>query len=135
MLVIDASIALSWIFVDERSAKTDALFKRVGIEGAQVSAIFHVEVGNVIIQAEKRDRITPAYAVERLGIINALPIGIDWDTPKAAWRQTMELARTETLTLYDASYLELALRLGAELATLDKALAAAARRRRLPVIP
>lgn len=135
MLVVDASIALTWVFADERSANTDAVFRRVGFEGAHVSAIFHIEVGNVVIQAEKRDRITAAYAAERLGIIDALPITVDWETTKAAWRQTMELSRTEALTLYDASYLELALRLGADLATLDKDLAKAARRRGLTVLP
>lgn len=135
MLVVDASIALTWIFSDERSPNTDAIFRRVGIEGAQVSAIFHIEVGNVVIQAEKRNRISAAYAAERLGIIEALPITVDWETTKAAWRQTLELSRAEALTLYDASYLELALRLGANLATLDSALAKAALRRGLTVIP
>lgn len=135
MLVIDASVALTWVFADERSANTDAIFRRVGIGGAQVSTIFHVEVGNVVIQAEKRDRITAAYAAERLGIIEALPITVDWETPKAAWRQMMELSRAEALTLYDASYLELALRLGADFATLDKDLIKAARRRGVNVIP
>ena len=64
-----------------------------------------------------------------------MPIDIDLETTERVWGVTLRLARDEGLTVYDATYLELALRLGAELATRDKALSAAASRHGLTVIP
>ena len=56
-VVIDCSIALTWVFEDEASPQTDTLFERVRDEGAIVPALWHLELGNVLLQAEKRGRI------------------------------------------------------------------------------
>ena len=58
MLVIDASAALEWVFTDEATAESDRLFERVAREGAMVPAIFHAELANVLLQAERRKRIS-----------------------------------------------------------------------------
>jgi predicted nucleic acid-binding protein len=77
-------------------------------------------------------------ALRRLGhleLLTALPITIDGDTASRAWTDTLLLARAERLTLYDATYLELAIRRDVELATLDRELRRAARKMGVVVVP
>lgn len=135
MLVIDASAALPWIFRDEASAASDELFARVARDGAAVPAIFHLEVANVLVQAERRKRVTKDYSGERLAVLSELRIEVDSLSSGYVWTETIALARDEKLTVYDASYLELALRRGLDLATLDSDLANAGRRRGVEVLP
>ena len=128
MLVVDASAALEWVFTDEASADSDRLFGRIAKEGATVPAIFHSELSNVLLQAERRKRITREYSSERLAVIAGLRLTTDLESIPRAGRETLTLARNEGLTVYDAAYLDLALRLAVELATRDKELIAAAKR-------
>lgn len=127
MLVIDASIALAWCFEDEASPDTDAIAETVRRSGAIVPGLFQLEVGNILLQAERKRRLTPADLAIRLALLGELPIATDPETAGRAWRDVIALARNHALTTYDAAYLELALRKGAGLATRDRALAAAAR--------
>jgi predicted nucleic acid-binding protein len=133
--VVDSSIALTWCFDDEASAETDALFERVRDDGAVVPGLWHLELGNVLLQAEKRGRIGWADAATRLGLIADLPISIDPETTARAWREVLWLAREQGLTTYDAAYLELAVRRGLPLMTRDAELAGAARRLGVDVLP
>ena len=134
-LVVDASVALTWCFADERRAETDAIGERVSAEGAIVPALFHLELANVLLIAVRRHRVTFNDMSEKLADVAALPIVADDETIARAWTNILVLARDERLTAYDAAYLELALRLGLPLATLDGDLAAAARRRGVKVLP
>ena len=127
-LVIDSSAALSWCFEDEASPETDALFERVRDLGAVVPGLWHLEVANVLLQAEKRGRITAGDVTMRLDLIAALPITTDSETTARAWREILALARAQGLTTYDAAYLELAIRRGLPLQTKDEALIGAAKR-------
>jgi len=127
-LVIDSSAALSWCFEDEASLETDALFERVRDLGAVVPGLWHLEVANVLLQAEKRGRITGGDVTMRLDLIAALPITTDSETTARAWREILALARAQGLTTYDAAYLELAIRRGLPLQTKDEALIGAAKR-------
>jgi predicted nucleic acid-binding protein len=133
--VIDSSIALTWCFEDEASPQTDELFERVRDDGAIVPGLWHLEIANVLLQAERRGRISRADVAQRLALIADLPISIDQETVPRAWRDVLSLARSEGLTTYDASYLELALRRGLPLMTKDQELADAARRIGLAVFP
>jgi len=133
--VIDASIALSWCFEDEATPETDRLFECVRDEGAVVPGLWHLELGNVLLQAEKRKRITMEDVATRLRLISVLPIRIDPETSAKAWQDTLSLARVEGLTIYDAAYLELAIRSGLPLLTKDEQLAQAARRRGVAIHP
>ena len=128
LLVIDSSVALAWCFEDEASPETDAIFDSVRDFGAVVPELWHLEVANVLLQAEKRSRIASADVANRLQLIAALPIMTDRETTTRAWRETIALARAEKLTAYDAAYLELAIRRSLPLATKDGALLEAARR-------
>lgn len=127
-LVIDASAALSWCFEDEASAEWDAQFEQVRDNGAVVPQLWHLELANILLQAEKRGRIAAGDLATRLELIAGLPIATDGETTARAWRETLMLARAERLTTHDAAYLELAIRRGLPLLTKDEALAAAARR-------
>ena len=132
-LVIDSSAALSWCFEDEASSGSDALFEQVRDHGAVVPGLWHLEVANVLLQAEKRGRITAADVAMRLALIAELPITTDDETTARAWREILPLARAEGLTTYDAAYLELAIRRGLPLMTKDAALIAAAGRSGVPI--
>lgn len=134
-LVIDSSVALSWCFEDEASPATDAVFELVRDCGAVVPGLWHLEVGNVLLQAEKRGRIGFGDIATRLELIARLPITVDAETTARAWRDILMLARAERLTTYDAAYLELALCRGVPLATKDEALREAAGRLGVAVLP
>jgi len=127
-LVIDASVALAWCFEDEATPESDRVFERVRDFGAAVPGLWHLELANVLLQAEKRGRIARGDVAARLELIATLPIAIDAETPSRAWRETLALARAEGLTTYDAAYLELAVRRSAPLASKDGELLNAARR-------
>jgi len=127
-VVIDSSMALTWCFEDEASPQTDSLFERVRDDGAVVPALWHLELANVLLQAEKRGRIAPGDVATRLKLISELPITTDHETAVRAWGEVIALARAENLTAYEAAYLELAMRRSLPLSTRDDALIGAARR-------
>ena len=135
MIVIDASIALSWCFEDEASEETDAIAARLIDTGATVPGLFKLEMANILLQAERRGRITPAQVAATIALLDELAIPVDGETADRAWRETLGLARAHALTSYDAAYLELALRRGAALATRDRKLAEAARALGVAVLP
>lgn len=127
-VVIDSSVALTWCFEDEASPRSDVLFECVRDDGAFVPALWHLELANVLVQAEKRGRISAGDIAVRLELIAELPITTDHAMAARAWREILTLARAERLTAYDAAYLELAMRKGLPLSSRDAALVAAARR-------
>jgi predicted nucleic acid-binding protein len=135
MLVVDASIALTWCFEDEVTEATEAIGTRVDSEGAVVPDLWRLEVANALLLAERRGRLKRSNMEQRLELLAALPIAIDADTAIRAWTDTLLLARAERLTLYDAAYLELAIRRDVELATLDRDLRRAARKMGVAVVP
>lgn len=134
-VVVDASIALAWCFDDEASPATEALLDEVSARGAVVPGLWHLEIANALLQAERSGRNIAEGITARLEYISRLPIATDMETAGRAWRETLALARAERLTTYDASYLELAIRGGLPLATRDRALAAAAKRAGVTVLP
>lgn len=135
MLVVDASIALTWCFEDEVTEATEAIGTRVDSEGAVVPDLWRLEVANALMLAERRGRLKRSNMEQRLELLAALPIAIDANTAIRAWTDTLLLARAERLTLYDAAYLELAIRQDVELATLDRDLRRAARKMGVAIVP
>ncbi|WP_018291475.1 type II toxin-antitoxin system VapC family toxin [Verrucomicrobium sp. 3C] len=134
-VVIDSSLALTWFFEDEASPETDVLFERVRDDGAVVPALWFLELSNVLLQAERRGRITASDVAMRLDLITELPISVDQETTARAWREILTMARAEGLTTYDATYLELAVRRGLPLLTKDNELAEAANRQGVIMLP
>jgi predicted nucleic acid-binding protein len=103
-----------------------ASLDQVAEKGAIVPSLWSLEVGNVLLLAERRKRISSDQRHKALYTLTELPIIADTMTAQHAWLETMALAENYSLTLYDASYLELALRYTLPLMTLDKSLARAA---------
>jgi predicted nucleic acid-binding protein len=126
--VLDTSVALAWCFEDETSAAADRILDLLASSEAIVSAIWPVEVGNALLVGERRKRITPSETARSLALLRSLNIHLDDVSPRLEVDDLVLLARSHSLSLYDAAYLSLAMREGIPLATLDRALAEAARR-------
>jgi predicted nucleic acid-binding protein len=125
-LVVDASLALSWYFEDERTPAADALLDRVVDQGATVPGLWRLEIANGLRTAIRRGRIDQGFRDRAIAQLARLPITVDPDTDRYAWTTTLQLADRFALTPYDASYIELAQRLTLPLATRDEPLGAAA---------
>jgi predicted nucleic acid-binding protein len=125
-VVIDASLTLTSYFEDEATSATEAILDRVSDAGAVVPVLWRLEVANAFQSALRRKRISADYRDDFLTELAQLPIGVDADTDTYAWTTTLRLAERFGLTIYDATYLELAQRRSLPLATLDKALRKAA---------
>ena len=134
-LVLDVSLSCAWCFADEASPAAWAVLERLQAAVAHVPALWVWETGNVLVQAERRGRISPAAIRTFLGLLESLPISIDQPTTTSAWHDTLALARSHRLTTYDAAYLELALRRSLPLASRDRALQAAAQLEGVPLLP
>lgn len=134
-IVVDASMAIAWLFDDENTADAHAVMRRVVAEGALVPTLWRLEVANVLRNAVRRGRCDQVYADRSLARLGRLAIHSDEDTDRQAWGVTRQLSQEENLTLYDAAYLELALRKRIPLASCDAALIAAAKRRAVDVLP
>jgi predicted nucleic acid-binding protein len=130
-LVVDASVTLAWLLEDESDPIADEAFDRVGPEQAFAPTIWWYEVRNILIVNERRERLTAARSDVFLNDLAGLPIEID--TERRA-EPIFTLARRHRLSFYDAAYLELALRRRVPLATIDRALAAAARTEHIPLV-
>lgn len=125
-LVLDASMTVSWLFDAEHTEAAQAILKQVAAEGAAVPSLWRLEVANVLKNAVRRGRCDEAYVDRCLERLGRLPIQIDSETDKQAWGQTRRLAHDQDLSLYDAAYLELAVRRQSTLASNDAALLKAA---------
>jgi predicted nucleic acid-binding protein len=121
-------MTIAWLFADERTTTVEQVMTRIVTEGAVVPSLWRLEVANVLRGAVRRGRCDEAYADRSLERLSRLPIRVDGETDDHAWGRTRELSRVEDLTLYDAAYLELAVRRGCPIASQDAALIAAARR-------
>lgn len=129
--VLDASVALSWYFTDETSSTGELAFDRLRGSEAVAPILWWFEIRNALLASERRGRIAAAQTTAILTSVGALPIRLD---ATERGDPILGLARMHRLTLYDAAYLELALRLSAPLATLDQALARAARAAAVPLL-
>jgi predicted nucleic acid-binding protein len=131
-IVLDASIAACWYFEDEHDVRADVALNMLN-DGDQALAPAHwwFEIRNVIVLGERRRRASEQHTVAFLDYLRELPIELAALPHELA---VFTLARRHRLTFYDAAYLELALRAGVPLATLDDALAAAASAAGVPLV-
>jgi predicted nucleic acid-binding protein len=134
-VVIDNSVALAWCFEDEQTSGIMALLDRVATDGAVAPGLFPIEALNGLLSAERRGRIDSGVRRRLAGFLRDLPIAIDDETAGRLWNETAVLAQAHGLSAYDATYLELAVRIGLPLATSDLALIAAAGAEGVPVLP
>jgi predicted nucleic acid-binding protein len=130
-LVIDCSVAICWLMPDERAAAADRAIRAVIASGAEAPALFTYEVANVLLVNERRKRISSAAAY--LGDLGELDLRIDAGSRETVAR-SVALALRFGLTVYDATYLELAQRRALPLATLDRELRRAAEQAGVPLL-
>ncbi len=124
--VLDGSVTMVWGFEDEANEYAEAILERMPDLQAHVPSLWPLEVANALLVGERRGRIKAADTARFISILGAFPITVDGETVAHAWSDTMHLARAHNLSSYDASYLELAIRLGLPLAALDGKLKLAA---------
>ena len=123
LIVLDASVTAAWVFDDENSPYADAVFALVNANDVLVPQFWHIEIRNVLLTAERQNRIDQNQAVQYLATLTAQPIHTDEQSDLAI---TYYLGRSHNLSFYDAIYLETARRRNASLATLDRRLTRAA---------
>ena len=124
--VLDASVSLAWCFEDERDGYAMRVLDELAVGEAIVSSLWPIEVTNGLCSALREKRIDLEGAAEARNTLVALPVVVDPVDRRRAFEDVPRLARAHGLTTYDASYLEVAVRLGLPLATLDRTLARAA---------
>lgn len=118
-LVLDGSATLAWIYASETTPAIELVFDRLIRDGALVPYLWHFEIANSLTMAFRKGRISAQDRRESLTDLEALPITADDQAAAPVWGRTLELADRHALTVYDATYLELALRKKVALATLD----------------
>lgn len=127
-IVVDASVALAWCFPDEASEYADAVLTGLAGYEVWVPAVWPLEVANAIAVGERRKRITQPEIRRFLELLEALTVQQDSLPLSASVSNILPLAQAYGLSAYDAAYLEVAIRRGALLTTLDTRLEKAARK-------
>lgn len=132
--VLDTSVTMSWFFEDEATTSSLAILDDLRTSQALVPSLWPLEVANVMLVAVRRGRTSEARSSRFVTLLNSLPIAVDPATADQALAATLHLGRQFGLSSYDASYLELAMREGCPLATLDEKLRSAAEKSGVPLM-
>jgi len=132
--VVDNSVVMAWCFQDETSQYADAILDSLEVFKAIVPSIWPLEVGNVLLVAERRKRLSEADSARFIALLTELPIMIEQESPERMMREILALAREHQISSYDASYLDLAMRKGVPIATLDDGLIKAAELSQVPIM-
>ena len=132
--VIDNSVVMSWCFKDEISQYADGVLDLLQESTAFVPSIWPLEVVNVLIVAERKRRLRQADSIRFMTLLSQLPIIVEYERTGTIMNDLLVLARANNLSSYDASYLDLSMRRGLPLATMDTRLIKAAKKSNVPVI-
>ncbi len=122
--VADNSVVLAWFVSSQSTAYSEKMLRRVAREPIHVPVVWALEFANALHQLERRRKLKPETTAELFEAVDALRLQSDASPP--GQRRLLDLARQYDLSIYDASYLELAIRMALPLATQDSALSAAA---------
>jgi len=131
--VVDNSVVMSWCFKDETNNYADKILDRLIEEAAVVPSVWPLEVANVLLAAERQRRLSESDSIRFLTLLSQLPITVEHERPEIM-KDLLALGRENDLSSYDASYLNLAMKKGLPLATLDNKLIKAAGRVNVPVL-
>ena len=124
--VLDCSVSAAWCLQDENSSKALTILDRLAHDTAVVPALWCYEMANVLLVAERKGRITPAIATREIELLLQLPISLVEQEKSRLLHEVKELARQYSLSVYDASYLDLSLQAALPLVSFDKRLVEAA---------
>jgi predicted nucleic acid-binding protein len=123
---------MSWCFEDEWNSYSEAVLDSLADGEAFVPGIWPLEVGNVLLVAERKKRLGEASVVRFLELVSSLPLSVEQETPDRMLKEIVSLAREQGISTYDAWYLDLAMRMDLPISTLDASMRKAARRLKIP---
>jgi len=133
--VLDVSVAANWGLVESQSSQADAILRRLTDgDRALAPSIWMFEVANFIAKSLRGGHMSPDQAAEFSLLVKTLPIEIAHEMLARIVDAVTPVATAYQLTVYDAAYLELALREGIPLATADRGLAIAAGKAGVPLV-
>ena len=135
--VLDNSVAMLWLLPQSNPPGcelADKVLAQLQETGARVPSLWPLEVANVVAKSQRLQKITLAQASAFIELLDNLDIAVDASSAQRALHDTLDLARQFGLSANDAAYLELALREGLPLATLDARLQAAAHQAGVPLM-
>jgi predicted nucleic acid-binding protein len=132
--VLDASVTIAALIEEDRSDEARRILHDIASDSAAVPSLWLLEVGNILLLAERRKSLSATARRDHLADLSRLPIVVDHATASHAWHDTMALAERHRLTLYDAVYLELSLRQRLPMATFDATLRRAAKAANVPLL-
>lgn len=127
-MVIDCSVTMPWLLKNDKTNYSTKVLLSLANQAALVPRLWFLEVANVLLVFERRKRITQAESGRFIELLTQLPVEVDDSVYHRVFDAVISLAREQVLSLYDAVYLELSMRTGMPLATLDKGLIRAARK-------
>ena len=119
-------MTLAWVYSESVTPEIHEVYARLAADGAWVPGLWRLEVANVLEMGARKGRTDAAFRDQTLADLAEWPVKTDRETDRRAWSSILRLAVEHRLTLYDAAYLELAVRRGMPLATLDGDLGRAA---------
>jgi predicted nucleic acid-binding protein len=132
--IVDNSIVMTWCFKDEVNQYADAVLDSLMDATAIVPAIWPLEVVDVLLVAERRNRLHASDSIRFLSLLSQLPILVERAWPERMMKELLALGRENSLSSYDAAYLEIAMRQGLPIATLDGKLLDGAKRVNVPIL-
>ncbi len=132
--VLDNSVVMAWCFRDETSPYSEVVLSKMENLQALTPAIWPLELVNVLCVAQRKKRLIKAEAKRFITLVKSLPIRVEHHSPEEVFSSIFDIAVSQKLSSYDASYLELAVRESVPIATLDESLRRAARRCGVPVL-
>jgi predicted nucleic acid-binding protein len=127
-VVVDAPVTLAWCFPDEASEYADRVLVALKGQAIVVPAVWGLEIANAMLAGERRKRLKQPEILRFLALLEGLSIVQDGQAVSESVRNVLPLACDYDLSAYDAAYLELSIRHGVPLATLDAKLQKAAQR-------
>lgn len=134
--VVDASVAIAWVHPRQATASTQAMLEAITAGAVfEVPSLWLLEIANVLLVLRRRGHITERERRLAAEHVLMLPHVVDGDGPSLVFTRLTESATKYGLSIYDAAYLELAMRRGLPLATKDGPLAKAARKARVATWP
>ncbi|MBC2694117.1 MAG: type II toxin-antitoxin system VapC family toxin [Desulfobacteraceae bacterium] len=115
--VVDNSVVMTWCFKDEANQYADSILDSLEQFTAIVPSIWPLEVGNVLLVAERKKRLSEADNTRFIALLSELPITVEQEPAERMIGEIFVLAREHKLSTYDASYLDLAMKKGIPIAT------------------
>lgn len=132
--VVDNSVVMTWCFKDKTNQYADAILDCLSDATAFVPSIWPLEVVNVLLVAERKKRLSEADSVRFITLLSQLPIIVEHQRPERLMKDLLALARSNNLSSYEASYLDLSMRKGIPIATVDTRLITASKKTDIPIL-